>query len=766
MTAPHPKTPPIIFFKNSALAECTVILLLLSLLFILRFDAFLWVSERYLGGYEHDAGLYVWLVHYNAGEITKWLHFLFGSTPTPDLWFNTQAFYPYGASLAWSDCFLFPSALFLSFVTLGLPDVVAYNVLILGANFLNGYCTYRLAVRLTGHISGAFISGALFMCASYFGGMLGHPQLQFAFWIPLTLLVFFKLLAHPAPFRAMVLALALIATFATTVYYAVFTALLLFATLCALTLLRVPVVSRRSFVYLVLSAIIFTVIGYPLFAPYLAVQTSFGSRALYEPYFFALNLLSFFSASAFNWLYGSTSKIATPEGQLFNGVLPLLLAGFAIAKFLSAREIRSRLLVTSVCTLLTLLFATFIDVAGFAIGAALLAWATLIFAGITLFHVGKKERARGFSTLTRRDWGFILLWNLIFFIVLGLGPLGTGADGSLALGPHRLFFDIFPGVSAIRAISRVGVVTMLCLALLSGLAINILRETRRLSPWGLSLILFGIVIENYQATYPIEGEIPPSPVFHYLAQLPNQEDAVIALPFAGELTAHGTPKSWTQFSRFHVNVMNWSRVHQRPIVNGYSGQRTKLIRDFPRALQNFPDRHAVRALSTLAGLRYILIVSRFIPNFDRILFLERLERYPELKLILDDDEGNLLLEFRPEIDLREVEGDRNPFQLWLPSNRNHIAYLAFELFAPAYPSLQKIVVTIEDSLTHEVLSEIPLTPDALWNQFKVELPTTKEWVRPRIVTFKLTPHPLNRYESVEKHAIKVRLRNTHFEVWR
>ncbi|RIL01799.1 MAG: hypothetical protein DCC75_13495, partial [Proteobacteria bacterium] len=156
--------------------------ILLLVLLLIRASALPQLSSSYIGGFEGDGGLYIWLTQWNLSGLF--------SLP----WFNTKAFYPYTRSLAWSDSYILPSLAAWPLVKLGASLALAFNLIILIANFLNGFLTYRLAYALTGKQEAALFAGISFMSLSSLTYNLGHPQLQFAFWLPLACHLFLMLL--------------------------------------------------------------------------------------------------------------------------------------------------------------------------------------------------------------------------------------------------------------------------------------------------------------------------------------------------------------------------------------------------------------------------------------------------------------------------------------------------------------------------------------------------------------------------------------------
>src|SRR5262249_26811995 len=144
----------------------------------------------YIGGAQRDAGLYSWLMEINARDLLR----------MP--WFSTKAFYPYAHSLAFSDNFIFPSLVASPFLEIGVPPGLVFNLIILCAELLTGYGTFRVAYALTADFASSLIAGSGFIAFAYFTAHLGHPQLQFAFFFPYFVLAFLSFFARPSYGRA------------------------------------------------------------------------------------------------------------------------------------------------------------------------------------------------------------------------------------------------------------------------------------------------------------------------------------------------------------------------------------------------------------------------------------------------------------------------------------------------------------------------------------------------------------------------------------
>ena len=102
-----------------------------------------------------------------------------------DVFHTSFMFAPVGAPLTLHTLTSLPA--FLAATVLAkLPVVAAMNVTILASLFLNGFCAYLLAWRVTGDRGAAIIGGLTFGGSSYLAGhLLGHFNLTGAWTVPL-----------------------------------------------------------------------------------------------------------------------------------------------------------------------------------------------------------------------------------------------------------------------------------------------------------------------------------------------------------------------------------------------------------------------------------------------------------------------------------------------------------------------------------------------------------------------------------------------------
>lgn len=645
--------------------KINALFLFVFVLALIFFNALIHSGTHYIGGVHGDAGLYIWLFKTN-------LFNLFNNE-----WFSTNAFYPYGQSLAFSDNFILPSLLFYPLSKAGLPVSLCYNLAILSALFLNAFCTYLLAYFLTAQQKPSLASGIFMLTPVFLFAQLGHPQLQFAFWIPLCLLFFFKFLARPSIKYSLFSALCIVGSFLCAVYYSVFCALALCVITFFLILLR-PVKStfvilRRFYQWFPLPLLLLI----PFLVPYLNVKASFGARGIHESFFFAANGLSFLASAPVSFMYSSLSALSpNPEAFFFPGFIILLVSGVAFFRLFPHKKLKLSFLCFIISLLLTIMLSTcpqalvhennnsslqiscqnikYINVSYLLYATSFFSWVSIISFCVHVFMLGRFERKLGFSIITNRDLLAIIFGLGLFSFIISLGPMGFDKTLAYPSGLFSVLYHLFPGMDSLRAIARLNIVTLFSLGICFAFGLTFLKGMLPASEKLFGLIASLVILENLVSVYPLE---PLQNVPLSIKQLdtlvkndpPNRLAAALVLPFVPEVNTDGTIKSWKDFAILNVRAMNWLGGSKLKILNGYSGQRTKLMEEIAKATKDFPDNHSIEFMQKVPGLKYIIFSSRDVVRFDPLQFLEKVSKTEALKPIMVDDEGNYLFSFNPSI---------------------------------------------------------------------------------------------------------------------
>lgn len=185
--------------------------------------------------------------------------------------------------------------------------------------------------------------------------------------------------------------------------------------------------------------------------------------------------------------------------------------------------------------------------------------------------------------------------------LLALGPEIRFHGVSLAPGPFALLRDYVPVFSNIRATSRAGIFLAFALALMSGVGLNSLRRPALVSALAALLFLGEARIAPIPTpawTSVIDGRDPTPPVYLWLRDQPP-----------GTVVAELPARAASDYSRpaFHDSIyMVRSTTHWQPLVNGFAGAETSLIRRFRETGALFPEASALEVLKE-AGARYVIV---------------------------------------------------------------------------------------------------------------------------------------------------------------
>jgi hypothetical protein len=602
-------------------------LALLLVLVAYRWEAFHRISTSYLGGSERDAGLYVWLSHLISQRIGDMVS---GAVPwSVSYLVNTPAFYPYRGSLAWSDNFLLPGFVMYLGTRAGIGSIFVYNSTLLSASFLNGWCT-RWCARVYGASAlPALTAGIGVMTLPYLTVHLGHPQLQFFFWIPTGAACLRMLLDRPGFRNALHVGLSVAGAFLTSVYFAVFLVL-------ACLVLAVPYLHRgllRRGMGIGCGALCAAAVVAPLVPSYLHTQDVFGARRLHEFFFFSANPWSYLSApSLVRMPYQVTAAWSRSEALLFPGIA---LAAAILWGYGALRERMGERFSTVVGTILVgclvLTAPSFEKPASVWLAGA--GWILLSMSAIVLLSIRRAPAEQ------RAAPAFLSLALLCFCI--SLGPLVIESGRGTLPGPFVAFLELFPGFSGVRAIGRIGLVAVFAALVAFSLRIGE-RHPRTADLWCLLLITLSL-FENRTNGYALDD---PTPEPTIVERVPKTDAAAVFLPFSN-LHEDASIK-WGRTAEFTMNYLNWALDARIALVNGYSGQRTKLFEELAPLLRDFPSQLSIDALRGIHGVRYVVVIARYLPP----PLLERtrstLSEFPnELRLVDSDREGNLLIELLP-----------------------------------------------------------------------------------------------------------------------
>jgi len=256
----------------------------------------------------------------------------------PSRLFDANIFHPATGTLALSDAMLLVGVLGTPLFKAGVNPAVVHNYLMLAAFVSSMVCAFALARRLTGSDAAAWLAAIIFGLAPYRMAHIGHLELQWTMWMPLALLLLYRVIDKPSLWRGVLLGAALAAQVLSSIYYGVFLACYLAAAWVALVPFekakgRIAAATAFAVVPLLLVALIYG-------PPYLQTRKQFGERRAEEVQTFSAVPGDYLRVPPENVLRGSTDAGEAPdERSLFPGFVAIALAMVALIPPISRKAI-------------------------------------------------------------------------------------------------------------------------------------------------------------------------------------------------------------------------------------------------------------------------------------------------------------------------------------------------------------------------------------------------------------------------------------------
>jgi hypothetical protein len=465
--------------------------------------------------------------------------------------FDANIFYPADGTLTYSDHLLLQSAV-LAPVYAGTGNLaLCYNVLFFASLVASGVAMHAFVRTVVGSTGGAYLAGVAWAFWSYRFAHQIHLQLQALYFLPLAFLFLHRLIAGRRRRDAVGLGVMAGLQALSSVYYAVIGA---FGLATGAMALAIAVGRWRSALIarrLLLAGVVGVFIVAPVAWVYWQEQQEEGfGRNLFEASRGAASVTSYLHVPPRNLLYGQTGVLQPggPERELFPG---LVVVAFAIAGVVRARRSDARPLVV-----------------------AMLAVGTIGF----VLSLGPEGLRSVYATLQRYVFGFAAIRAPARFAVLVMFALATLA----ALGWREFDARLKIGARPRREAVPTG--------LLPASAFG--RGSWRLGVVVVAAIEFLVLPLPLAPAPPRETELG-----QWLLREPGP-GPVVYLPL--QLDIESTP------------AIVQSLEHQRPLVNGYSGQRPSFYSALVDTMNTFPSDAALLALHEL-GVRFVVTPSPIAP---------------------------------------------------------------------------------------------------------------------------------------------------------
>jgi hypothetical protein len=549
-----------------------------------------------------DSLLNMWILGWGAESLPR---LITGSMSLADVW-NANIFHPEPLALSFSEHLFGQVVQILPVYHLTGNLILCYNLLFLSTFVLSGIGMYLLVNELTGNRYAGFVAGLVFAFVPYRVAQIAHIQSLSSQWMPMALYGFRRYIITSRPRALAGGAAALLMQNWSCGYYLIF-----FTPLAVLFVVHQLFAAGRggdwrAWLMFFAAGLAVAAGTWPFLAMYLEAQRVYGfERPLGEIVSFSADIFSYFTAPETLKLLGTTVRAwPKPEGELFLGVVPSVLA--AVAVYATMREARANAtrgegLSTTVTPsrrlswrrVAVLIFGAVALALTAAAVAALVTGGFVTSVGGVPFRATNVTRLLGqlaivtaalmlLSPTFRRVSAHLIASftgmasiSLLLALWLSLGPVPHVRGQSIpGFGLYGVLLDHVPGFGSLRVPARYAMIAAVYLAILAGIGAAWLlrprlggRVARRLAvAAGLAFLA-----EATFAPLPVNqtwgdgGLIPPprvepaasAPAVYRQLGLSASEEVVAEFPF-------GDP-AW------ELRYVYYSTVHWKRLVNGYSG---------------------------------------------------------------------------------------------------------------------------------------------------------------------------------------------------
>ena len=571
--------------------------------------------------------------------------------------FDANIFYPYTNTLAYSENMLGNAILALPIlVTTGNP-VLAYNVTFLTCLVLSAFGMYLLVFDQTQSKSAAIVSGIIFAFFPWRFAHLSHIQLQAAQWFPFTFLYAHRFFKQGDNKNLLLFTLFFVLQFLSCGYYGLYNTLFV-GLLIAFNLIQPKIPLKTLLPKIGLFGALSAIFIFPVLLPYIRVKNEMGfHRTINESIYFSADLLSYFSTTDINLLWGKITQVFwKPEGELFLGLTAIGLGLVGIYSVITKRTIpenqplpaqkpngiirnlQSILPVFMALDCLAILLITTTGGISTTIGSVNISathirkpfYVLLFLVALWVFFSYKTREPLiplkfTFNSPSSRFYFWVLLLSLLF----SFGPIIHLNNHPFFPGPYFFLYWCFPGFDGLRVPSRFVITVALSLSVFAGLGWARL-STRFQSHWKKKVSTIGVclILLLEYASFPLTmvpidvGDRVPA-VYRWLAEQ-KDDPVILELPLPDKPT-----DVWKEAERVYFSIYHWERM-----VNGYSGYFPPSYDDlYMKKLKGFPSNQTIELIKNL-GVTYLIIHLDSYEGSERKKLTDLLEKFPnDIKLL-------------------------------------------------------------------------------------------------------------------------------------
>ncbi len=560
-----------------------------------------------------DPLLNAWILAWHFHQAGRLLH---GDMAALSDWWHANIFHPSPYAIGQSELLVAQAVQGAPVYALTGNILLTYNLLFLSTFVLSALGAYLLVRSLTRNGRAAIVAGLLYGFALYRVNQGPHLQVLSSQWFPFVLWGLHEWWQQGRWRHAVLAGLALAAQNLSNGYFLVYAALWLPPYVVAQVWLRGRLRDVRAWLGPAIAAAIGVGLTLPFLYPYVQLRRlGQPSRPLAAVVQYSADTYAWLTANDQLRLWGThLQTMVRPEGDLFPGVVPVLLVAIAVVLAIRDRRVAGAMHASPPRVRRIVAVAAALLASGYLVAIVL-----ALFAGQPRVHAGPitisisdgtrllvgfalslgvllaaSPRARAVARDDPQQPLVLLIALAASTVWLSFGPI-VHIGGRVARNWPSLYAFVYafvPGADGLRVPPRIAMVTALALAAIGGLAAHALMR-RRHGTIATGVLAVAFMAESWPAPIPINMRIdaaplqpisampPPRPAEHPLARaiaaLPA--DAVlIDLPF-GSLPY----EVWWQY----LSIGHW-----RARVNGYSGDVPPDFLAFDLRLREFPERLA------------------------------------------------------------------------------------------------------------------------------------------------------------------------------
>jgi hypothetical protein len=677
----------------------------LGLALVLLLPSLRETSTTILGG--RDAHETLWIFESNIRD--------FFSLP----WFSTRGSYPWIGTLAWGDNFLLPSLWGAPLVALGASVPLAFNLILLLAFALNGYCTFRLIYQLTGSSPASLLGGVAFLLLPTLNAPGVNIPLKFSFILPLVVSFSLSIVSRGGIRTGLWLGCSLAAAFLTSIDLWIVGALSAIIVISGAATLHPSRGAGRPLRRTLGGVVLGLIPLIPILDSYVEA-----SRHL-TPKFMVVGLgaaeAPFSGIAPRSILAGDCAGTSAIDNAFSLGLLVSLGAIGALLRLTDTR----RLLVPLGTAIGSLVGAGLFHL-GSAVPAAHLARIALCLLTLSalyslLFRLGSLERKLNVAIITNRDLIALFFALAGFFLLYGFGSVGGMSPSD---SPSSLFSLIAVTLKPFPIAAPAAGSLMVGLAGIVLAAFTLTRTLRRaevrtiLPPF----LFLALAFELYPVCgVPVTPLTPRRTTDSFIEGLEKNGDVFVVLPF----------QRGTEQNRRFGELLAHSDV---PFMNGPASERSPFFERFRREVADFPSAQALRALTAIVGLRFVVVDEPLLPNPAKESLLQRVDRFgADLKYLERDGEGRHLFELIAETRLKDDT------VLLAPARPEGVLRVELKaLYEPETPHIP-IALRWQNGDAPVLLSEVVVTANGEWSAFSFPLPRGLHTTQPIALSFSVPP---------------------------